>query len=104
MHYIQNDWFTTNWLWVMLFFIGSVMVIAYINNRNSLLKKALVSFVSVFVITLSLAFYSPDFITLNSGKMVMQEVATENIKAESPALFSNVLSFVWSVFSSKINK
>ena len=104
MHYIQNDWFTTNWLWVMLFFIGSVMVVAYINNRNLLLKKALVSFVSVFVITLSVAFYSPNFINLNAGKMAMNEVATQNIKAESPALFSNVLGFVWSIFSSKINK
>ena len=104
MHYIQNDWFTTNWLWVLLFLIGSIVLISYINNRNDLLKKALVSFIIVFIFTLGLGFYSPNFISLNATKISFNEVTPENIKGESPAFFSNFLGAVWDVLSSKINK
>ena len=104
MHYIENDWFTSNWLWVLLFFIGSIVLISYINNSKSLLKKAMVSFVAILIITLVTSFYSPNFISINANKITFSEVGTENMDAHSPALFSNFINVLWNVLSSKINK
>jgi hypothetical protein len=104
MHYIENDWFTSNWLWVLLFFIGSIVLISYINNSTSLLKKAMVSFVAILIITLVTSFYSPNFISINANKITFSEVGTENTDAQSPALFSNFINVLWNVLSSKINK
>lgn len=104
MHYIENDWFTSNWLWVLLFFIGSIVLISYINNSKILLKKAMVSFVAILIITLVTSFYSPNFISINANKITFSEVGTENMDAQSPALFSNFINVLWNVLSSKINK
>ena len=104
MHYIENDWFTSNWLWVLLFFVGSIVLISYINNSKSLLKKAMVSFVAILIITLVTSFYSPNFISINANKITFNEVGTENMDAQSPALFSNFINVLWNVLSSKINK
>ncbi len=104
MHYIENDWFTSNWLWVLLFFIGSIVLISYINNSKSLLKKAMVSFVAILIVTLVASFYSPNFISINANKITFSEVGTENMDAKSPALFSNFINVLWNVLSSKINK
>ncbi len=104
MHYIQNDWFTTNWPLVVLFLIASIVLISYINNRNDLLKKALVSFIIVFIFTLGLGFYSPNFISLNASKISFNEVTHETSNADSPAFFSNFLGVLWNVLSTKINK
>jgi len=104
MHYIENDWFTSNWLWILVFFIGSVVLISYINNNKSLLKKATLSFFAVLIVTLAASFYSPNFISINASKITFSEVAAENMDAKSPALFSNFINILWEVLSNKINK
>ena len=104
MHYIQNDWFNTNWLWVMLFFIGSIAVIFYINNKSLLLKKALISFSLFFVFTLVLSFYSPNLFSMKGKDLSLTETSIDNYKIESPSVLTNVLNYVISIFSSKINK
>jgi cell division protein FtsL len=42
MHYIQNNWFVMNWLWMIILCAIGVALVAYINNRTVLLKKSFV--------------------------------------------------------------
>lgn len=101
MHFIHSNWFGTNWLWILLFFIGSIIVIAYINNKKQLYKNAIISFISVFVFTIGVAFYSPDFININNNNISIGNIAE---KATSPTVFTNILGYIVDIFIKGINK
>ncbi len=101
MHFIQNSWFTHNWIFLLLFLVGSLAVIAYINDKRKLLRYTSVSFIVLFVfymcflvlpqINHSLALNDDLLSTLKVGKSAEEKIS----------IFSKVIDFVIGILKNK---
>ncbi len=103
MHYIQNSWFVINGLWIILIMLVALAVIAYMNNRLALLKKMTVSFVSVFILLVTLHIALPSLHTSVDSTSVFTEKAMEQTQVSSSSIFNSAIDFVLSVLKDKVS-
>ena len=102
MHFIQNSWFTHNWIFLLLFLIGSLSVVAYINHKRRLLRYTSGSFIILFVfyvcflilpqINHSLAFNDDMLPSLKVGKSDEEKIS----------VFSKIIDFVIGILKNKL--
>jgi membrane-bound ClpP family serine protease len=102
MHFIQNSWFTHNWIFLLLFLIGSVAVIAYINNR-----KVLYQYTSgFFLLLLGLIFYFvllPEMNeSLSLGDNLISSISIGKSAAEKISTFSKFINFLLDIIKDKL--
>lgn len=103
MHYIQNSWFMINGMWIILIMLLALAVIAYMNNRLALLKKLTVSFVSVFILLVTLHIALPSLNTSVDTASVFTEKAMEQTQVSSSSIFNSAIDFVLSVLRDKVS-
>jgi hypothetical protein len=102
MHYIQNNWFVMNWLWMIILCIVGVALVAYINNRTVLLKKSLVSLTTILVITLSISFTNVKVNPITLETTIMNSISDNNNQVESSGIFSKAFNLMLDVLKDRI--
>jgi|688.fasta_scaffold415542_3 amino acid permease len=102
MHYIQNNWFVMNWLWMIILCIVGVALVAYINNRTVLLKKSLVSLTAILVITLSISFTNVKVNPITLETTIMNSISDNNNQVESSGIFSKAFNLMLDVLKDRI--
>jgi Mn2+/Fe2+ NRAMP family transporter len=105
MHYLQNGWFVTNWIWVISFLVLAVAVVAYINNKGALLKKSLVALSITFVVAVigSLMFTHSSSI-LPSSNLQLNAPNTETAQVESGSVFNKLTAYIIGIVSDKVSE
>jgi cell division protein FtsW (lipid II flippase) len=105
MHYLQNSWFVTNWLWVLCVLAIAVAVIAYINNRKILLKRSMVTICLMFILSVSgtLAFtgnYS------NNSRVILpvENDGTQLSEQESTSMVQSVFSYIFNIAKERVSE
>jgi hypothetical protein len=102
MHYIQNNWFVMNWLWMIILCAIGVALVAYINNRTVLLKKSLVSLTAILVITLSISFTNVKVNPITLETTIMNSISDNNNQVESSGIFSKAFHLMLDVLKDRI--
>lgn len=103
MHYIQNNWFSDNWLLIILIFLGALTLIAYINNKKQMLKKAFItlSVYTGFIITLTCL--APSYGPLRLEKQLLPEFSSSENSIENATVFSQIVKFVLNTIKDKLS-
>lgn len=101
MHFIQSSWFTHHWIFLLLFLVGSLSIVAYINDKRKLLRYTTASFMLLFAfymyflvlpqINHSLALNDNLLSTLKVGKSTEEKIS----------IFSKVINFVIGILKNK---
>jgi hypothetical protein len=102
MHYVHNSWFLMNWT-IMVFILSiSTMVIAYVNNKMRLLRKA----TFIMIVSLILSCISVfDCIHVNTPHLqakLQSEVSKSEVKSSGESLVSKVIHLVFSLARNKV--
>ncbi len=102
MHFIQNNWFADNWLWLLMLGTVGMAVIAYLNNRLVLLRRSLMSLLGIFMLTVTLSFSGVSVGTLSPGNSLMEKMTSETADVKSPDLISKVFTFMLDALKDRI--
>jgi len=102
LHFIQNNWFTNNWIFLLLFLLGAVVLIAYIKNRKRLFQIS-----SVGILLLSLVGFC--FILLPQIKhsmaaqsSILTELGIGKSSEENLSAFSRFIDFIVTICKDKL--
>jgi hypothetical protein len=105
MHYLQNSWFTTNWLWVLSFIVLSIAVIAYINNKRSLLRQSLAGFGIMFILSVWGTLAYTDFSSaMPSARFPLQSTSQDVNNNQEGSVMETLFSYVYSIVKEKADK
>lgn len=105
MHYIQNSWFTHNWIWVFTFIILFVAIAAYINNRKGLLKKAVAALGLFFVLSVcSSAVYFNQGKTLLTPGLTMENNPGKQTEVDHGSFFGTFSKAILKILSDKVSE
>lgn len=102
MHFIQNNWFAENWLWLLLLGTACMAIVAYLNNRLVLLRRSLFSMLGIFMLTMTLSLSGVHTGTLSPGNTMLENMTSEATDVKSPDLISRVFTFMLDAMKDRI--
>ena len=104
MHYIQNSWFTYNWIWIVFLMVGTASLIAYIKNRQGMFRKSLILFAGLLLISLSLSLFAPDYSLFSFAKPDLAELSHSDQNMDgNNTIFSKILELIARILKEKLN-
>jgi asparagine N-glycosylation enzyme membrane subunit Stt3 len=101
MYFIQSSWFIQHWIFLLLFLVGSLSIIAYINDKRKLLRYATVSFI------LLVAFYMYFLVlpqinhSLALNDNLLSTFNVDKSTEEKISIFSKVINFAIGILKNK---
>lgn len=101
MYFIQSSWFTHHWIFLLLFLVGSLSIVAYINDKRKLLRYATVSFI------LLVAFYMYFLVlpqinhSLALNDNLLSTFNVDKSTEEKISIFSKVINFAIGILKNK---
>jgi hypothetical protein len=104
MHYIQNSWFTYNWIWIVFLMLGAATLIAYIKNRQGMMRKSLFLFAGLLLISLSISLLAPDYSLFSFAKPDLAELSHSDQNMDgNNTIFSKILELIARILKEKLN-
>ena len=101
MHFIQNSWFTHNWILMLLFLIGSLAVVAYINDRKKLLKYSSASFLLLLLFVICFMLLPDISHSLSVQNDLLSSLKVGKSSEERISTFSKIIDFIVSILKDK---
>jgi hypothetical protein len=102
MHFIQNSWFTHNWIFLLLFLTASISVVAYTNNRVKLFRYSLYSFSGILFAAVYF-FLLPGIEAVTMKHTIIPELGVGSSHEERISIFSRIIDFLLSILKHKID-
>ena len=104
MHYIQNSWFTYNWIWIVFLMLGASTLIAYIKNRQGMMRKSLFLFAGLLLISLTISLLAPDYSLFSFAKPDLTELSHSDQNMDgNNTIFSKILELIARILKEKLN-
>lgn len=101
MHFIQNIWLATHGLWVLVFFLGFLALVAYMNNKMKLLRRVTAAIAVTCMLSFSLSFFTETSSQeVKSG--LMSQIQNQEDQISSGSVFSKVYDMVFTILKDKI--
>jgi len=101
MHFIQNSWFTHNWILMVLFLLGSLAVVAYINDRKKLLRYSSASFMMLFVFVICFMLLPNISHSLSVQHDLLSSLKVGKSSEERISSFSKIIDFIVRILKDK---
>lgn len=102
MHFIQNSWFATNWIFLLLFLIGTLAVIAYINNKTKLFKYSVSCFSLLFLFILCFFLLPEINNSLSLHKDILPQLGVGDSSEENISAFAKIIEFISQIVKDKL--
>lgn len=102
MHFIQNSWFTHNWIFLLLFMCGVVAVVAYINNRRKLYQFAVTGFVTTLLGVVCFLMLPSIQHSLSINNEMLPDLNVGESSEEKISTLSKVIDFLLSIVKHKL--
>lgn len=102
MHFIQNSWFTHNWIFLLLFLIGTFTIVAYINDRKKLLRYSSASFLLLLAFVVCFMLLPQINHSLEINHDLLPSLKVGKSSEEKISTFSKIIDFIIGIFKNKL--
>ncbi len=102
MHYLQNNWFSSNWFWIICILILSICVVAYLNNKKNLLKQSLIGLTIACVMSFSVSIWQIKLLQANAPGLLPLKQTEYVDPLATESVFTKIVNYVLDIIHDKI--
>jgi hypothetical protein len=102
MHFIQNSWFTHNWIFLLIFLMGVLSVVAYINNKRRLFTFASISLSSLMAFTFWFMLLPDIHQSIESSRQLLPSLNVGRSSEEQLSAFSKMIRFLADIIKDRL--
>jgi hypothetical protein len=102
MHFLENNWLSDHWFWLVPLGAAALAFIAYLNNRAAMLRRSMVSAGLSLVLALGLSFSeAPSMRAM--GNALAPAVQEPSAEVSTPDFMSRVFTFMFDALREKLS-
>lgn len=102
MHFLENNWLSEHWFWLLPLGAAVLAFIAYLNNRAALLRRSMLGAVFSLVFALCLSFSeTPSMPAV--GNTLAPSMNKPSSEVSTPDFMSRVFTFMFDALREKLS-